>query len=72
MQRKQRQEAQRRALVQAQKASYRHRSRFHRALGGAAAASDAGIEGNAYEDDGADDYDGAPEDGLPAPADRCV
>ena len=72
MQRKQRQEAQRRALVQAQKASYRHRSRFQRALGGAAAASDVGIEGDVYEFNGADDYDGAPEDSLPAPADRFV
>ena len=64
MRRQQREEAARQALLQAQKASYRQRSRFQRALGSPAA------ELPGPEPDG-DQYDGLPEDSFSQPAHRC-
>ena len=61
--RKQREEAQREALLQAQKASYRHRSRFQRALG------DPSADATPSQLDG-EEYDGLPEDSFTQPADR--
>ncbi|CAL5228293.1 g11398 [Coccomyxa viridis] len=61
--RKQREEAQREARLQAQKASYRHRSRFQRALG------DPSAEASVSNLDG-EEYDGLPEDSFTQPADR--
>ncbi len=64
LRRKQREEAQREALLQAQKASYRHRSRFQRALGNPSA------EGSSASELNGEDYDGLPEDSFTQPADR--
>ena len=65
MQRQQRAEGQRQAVLQAQKVSHRHRSRLERALGTPVA------EASAAELDG-DDYDGLPEDGLSQLPDRWL
>ena len=65
MQRRQQAEGQRQAVLQAQKASHRHRSRLERALGTPVA------EHSAAELDG-DDYDGLPEDGLSQLPDRWL
>ncbi|CAK0785878.1 hypothetical protein CVIRNUC_009091 [Coccomyxa viridis] len=63
MQRRQQAEGQRQAVLQAQKASHRHRSRFERALGRPAAETPAAeLDRN--------DYDGLPEDGLSQLPDR--
>lgn len=66
MRRTQREEAQRQAVQQAQKASYRHRSRFQRALGGPTGADASAAEL------GCEDYDGMPEDSSGQPADRST
>ena len=65
LRRKRREEAQREALLQAQKASYRHRSRFQRALGSTSA------EAPAAELDG-EEYDGLLESNFSQPAHRCI
>ncbi len=65
MQRRQQAEGQRQAVLQAQKASHRHRSRFERALGRPAAETPAAeLDRN--------DYDGLPEDGLSQLPDRWL
>ena len=63
LQKKRREEVKRQALVQAQRASYRHRSRFQRALG------EPGAEASAARMVG-EEYDGLPEDSLSPPAHR--
>ena len=65
LQRQKQAEGQREALLQAQKASYRHRSRLERALSTPAA------EAAAPELDGAD-HDGLPEDSLSQLPDRLL
>ena len=65
LRRKQREEAQREALLQAQKASYRHRSRFQRALGSPppnVPTAELDVE----------EYDGLPESSFSQPAHRCI